>query len=130
MRRKGMIILGGILGYSLISGSLLGMLYIKATEPTSAATYFWVDYLLLGLLPVAVVFWLPRILWVALGGVAGSLVIELIASHLVVGCFTGHDCVATTLVSVAVPFAYLYCLVSLPLSIFVSSFVRRDGPSD
>ena len=59
MRRRGMIILGGVLGYSFISASLLGMLYIKGTEPISAAAYFWVDYLLLGLLPVAVIFWLP-----------------------------------------------------------------------
>ena len=130
MRRKDSIVLATTLGYGVICGLVLGALYIRATEPTSTEEAFWIDYVLLGVLPALVVLWLPRSRWITLTGVAGSLAAELVASHLVVGCLTAHDCVETTLAATAVPFVFLYCIVSMPVSIAVSTLIRRSGSSD
>lgn len=130
MRRKTAVIIATTLGYGIVCGVVLGALYIKTTEPGSTAGAFWIEYVSLGVFPALAAFWLPRILWVVLAGVAGSLAVELVVSHLVIGCFTGRDCLETTLAATAVPFIYLYFIVSMPVSIIVSTLVGRRGSSE
>jgi hypothetical protein len=126
MRGKSVVVVPGIIGYSIVCGLILGALYIRAAEPTSRTADSVIFYLLLGLCPAAVVFWGPRIRWIAFSAVAVSLAIELAALHLTVGCITAHDCVETTLAAIALPFLYLYCLFSAQFNlVFVVDRPRR-----
>lgn len=130
MRRNDVTVVAIILGYSVACGSVLGALYIKATEPGAPAASLWLVYVSLGVFPALVVLWLPRIPWIALTYVAGSLAVELVTCHLVIGCSTANDCMGTTLAATAVPFVFLYCIVSVPVSILFSRLLRRGEASD
>jgi hypothetical protein len=106
---------------------VLGAFFRKATEPTSATGAFWVEYASMGVLPALIVLWLPQSRWIVLTGVGASLAVELAAVHLIVGCFSAHDCIETTLAAIALPFVYLYCLISMPIAVVASTMIRRSG---
>ena len=127
MRRKNVLAAASLMAYGIVCGAVLGALYVKATVPTAGTADLWFVYLFLGLCPAAVVFWLPRNQWIRLSAVAAALAIELIALHLTLDCRSSDDCLATTLAATALPFFYLYCLVSAPVAILASSLIDRGG---
>lgn len=124
MHRRRIVITATILGYSILCGVVLGGLYLKATQPSSNAPSFWIVYFLIGLSPAVVVLWLPRIQWMRLSVVAATLAVELVALHFRVNCTSSDDCIATTLAATALPFVYVYCLISAPVSLILSLFGR------
>jgi hypothetical protein len=105
--------------YAAICGILIGVIDVSAPR-----AFLSLPILLSGLCPIPLALWRGLTRWTILFAIAVVLAVELPTLNLVAGCWMRNGCGETTLEVTLVGFAYLFPLVSLPVTFFLWSFIH------